>query len=392
MNISGLKAAVVADIDARRADFAVISRRLHAHPEVAFEEHRSAALLADFLIKNGFDVAKGICNLPTAFLGTYGRGRPILAFLAEYDALPKLGHACGHNLIAVASLAAALALRRAVDSLGGRIALFGTPGEELYGGKSIMAAAGAFNGVDAAMIAHPGGSGRVLMNTLACETLKVEFKGVAAHAAGAPELGVNALEALLQSFNAINSLRQHIRPSERISGVITDGGEAANIVPAHAAGTFIVRAETDALLDGLKKRVVACFTGAAGATGAKLKYSWGERYAAMVSNITLARLFHENMRSLGRPIDLGENTMLYFSTDVGNVSQLMPAIQPMVDIASPGAMIHTPRFAKAAATAEALDAMLDAAKAMAMTCVDLLGRPDALKEACEEFSRTVKGI
>jgi amidohydrolase len=385
LNIATLKAAVAADIDARHDDLAVVSRRLHAHPEVAFEEHHSAALLADFLANNGFHVERGICNLPTAFVGTYGKAKPVIAFLAEYDALPKLGHACGHNLIAVASLAAALALRPAVDSLGGRVALFGTPGEELYGGKSIMAAAGAFEGIDAAMIAHPGGSGRVLMNTLACETLKVEFKGVAAHAAGSPETGVNALEALLQSFNAINSLRQHIRPGERISGVITDGGEAANIVPAHAAGTFIVRAENDALLDVLKKRVIACFAGAAGATGAKLKYSWGERYAAMVSNVTLARLFHENMCSLGRPIDLGENTMLYFSTDVGNVSQLVPSIQPMVAIAPPGAMIHTPRFAKAAATPEALNAMLDAAKAMALTAVDLLSDPGILAGVKKEF-------
>jgi len=392
LDITALKAAVAADIDARCNDLAVVSRRLHAHPEVAFEERRSSALLVDFLSKNGFGVETGICGLPTAFRGTYGKGKPVIAFLAEYDALPKLGHACGHNLIAVASLAAALASRRAVDALGARVAIFGTPGEELYGGKAIMAAAGAFDGVDAAMIAHPGGGGRVLMNTLACETLKVQFKGVAAHAAGAPELGVNALEALIQSFNAINSLRQHIRSSERISGIITDGGEAANIIPAHAAAEFIVRAENDTLLDALKKRVMACFAGAAGATGAKLKYSWGERYATMISNVALAKLFHENMRSLGRAIDLGENTMLYFSTDVGNVSQLVPAIQPMVTIAPPGVMIHTPRFAKAAATSDALIAMLDAAKAMAMTAVDLLSNPETLKKVKEEFRRTIKGV
>ncbi len=392
MDIVALKTAVAADIDAGHDDLAAISRKLHAHPEVAFEERRAAALLTGFLIKKGFAVEKGICDLPTAFRGTYGKGTPVIAFLAEYDALPKLGHACGHNLIAVASLAAALASRRAVDALGGRVAIFGTPGEELYGGKAIMAAAGAFDGLDVAMIAHPGGGSRVLMNTLACETLKVEFKGVAAHAAGAPELGVNALEALIQSFNAINSLRQHIRSSERISGIITDGGEAANIIPAYTAAEFIVRAENDALLDALEKRVIGCFTGAARATGAKLKYSWGERYAAMVSNVALAKLFHENMRSLGHPVDLGENKMLYFSTDVGNVSQLVPAIQPMVSIASSGAMIHTPRFAKAAATPEALLIMLGAAKAMAMTAVDLLADPVNLKNIRGEFRKTMKGV
>ena len=392
MDIVALKAAIVTDIDACHDDLAAVSRQLHGHPEVAFEEQRSATALIDFLSRNDFDVQKGICGLPTAFRGTYGHGKPVIAFLAEYDALPKLGHACGHNLIAVASLAAALASRRAVDALGGSVVLFGTPGEELYGGKAIMAAAGAFEGVDVAMIAHPGGGSRVLMNTLACETLKVEFKGVAAHAAGAPEMGVNALEALLQSFNAINSLRQHIRSSERISGIITDGGEAANIIPAHAAAELIVRAETDALLDVLKKKVIACFAGAAGATGAKLRYSWGERYAAMVSNVTLARLFHENMRSLGRPIDLGENTMLYFSTDVGNVSQLVPVIQPMVSIAPPAVMIHTPGFAKAAATPVALNAMLAAAKAMAMTAIDLFARPGNLEKVHEEFRSTIKSV
>ena len=385
MDIRKLKDAVVREIDSRYQQLADLSRRLHDNPEIAFEERRSSALLVDFLEQNGFAVEKGVCQLPTAFRGTYGAGKPVIAFLAEYDALPKLGHACGHNLIATSSMAAGLASRKAVDALGGSVMVFGTPGEELYGGKAIMAAEGAFTDVDMAMIVHPGGGNRVLMNTLACENLKVEFRGVAAHAAGAPELGVNALEAMIQSFNAINSLRQHIRGTERISGIITDGGEAANIVPAHTAATFIVRAEDDIRLDALKKRVVSCFAGAARATGAKLKYSWGERYAAMVSNITLARLFHENMQSLGQAIRLGDNTVMNFSTDVGNVSQLVPTIQPLVAIAPDGVMIHTPQFAKTAATEDALRLMLVAAKAMAMTAIDLLASPETVAKVREEF-------
>ena len=385
MDIAKLKAAVIADVDARYPQLAALSKRLHDHPEVAFEERRSSAWLVDFLVKNGFDVESGICNLETAFRGSYGDGRPAVAFLAEYDALPGLGHACGHNLIAVSAVAAGLASRKAVDSLGGRVCVFGTPGEELYGGKAVMAAAGAFDGVDAAMLAHPGGGNRVLMSTLACENLNVEFEGVAAHAAAAPELGISALESMILSFNAINSLRQHIRASERINGVITDGGEAANIVPARAAANFIVRAENGVLLDALKKRVIDCFAGAARATGAKLKYSWGERYEAMVSNVALAKLFHENMRSLGRPVSLGENTVLNFSTDVGNVSQLVPTIQPLVAIAPDGVMIHTPQFARASATEGALRCLLDAAKAMAMTAVDLLSSPATLAKVKEEF-------
>jgi amidohydrolase len=385
LDIDKLKNSVVREIDSRYRQLADLSRKLHDNPEVAFEERRSSALLVEFLEKNGFAVEKGICKLPTAFRGTYGDGKPVIAFLAEYDALPRLGHACGHNLIATSAMAAGLASRKAVDAVGGSVMVFGTPGEELYGGKAIMAAAGAFTDVDIAMITHPGGGNRVLMNTLACENLNVEFRGVAAHAAGAPELGINALEAMIQSFNAINSLRQHIEGTERISGIITDGGEAANIVPAHAAATFMVRAEDDIRLDALKKRVIGCFAGAARATGAKLKYSWGERYEAMVSNVALARLFHENMQSLGRAIRLGDNTIMSFSTDVGNVSQLLPTIQPLVSIAPDGAMIHTPQFAKAAATADALRTMLDAAKAMAMTAVDLLASPATIAKVREEF-------
>lgn len=385
LDIKKLKNSVVGEIDAHYRQLADLSRQLHDNPEIAFEEHRSSALLVDFLKQNGFNVEKGVCKLPTAFRAQYGEGKPVIAFLAEYDALPRLGHACGHNLIATSAVAAGLASRKAVDALGGSVMVFGTPGEELYGGKAIMAAAGAFADVDMAMIAHPGGGNRVLMNTLACENLKVEFRGVAAHAAEAPELGINALEALIQSFNAINSLRQHIGAKERISGIITDGGEAANIIPAHAAATFIVRAEDDIHLDALKKRVIDCFAGAARSTGAKLKYSWGERYEAMVSNVALGRLFHENMQSLGHAVRLGDNTVMNFSTDVGNVSQLVPTIQPLVAIATDGVMIHTPQFAKAAATEGALRCLLDAAKAMAMTAVDLLASPELAAKVREEF-------
>lgn len=387
MNIEKLKAAVTTEIDSHKNELADISRKLHDNPEIAFEEKQSAALLVGFLKRNGFDVKKGIAGLPTAFSAGYGGGQPVIAFLAEYDALPKLGHACGHNLIATSAVAAGLASRKTIDELGGSVMVFGTPGEELYGGKSIMAEKGAFTDVDIAMITHPGGGNRVLMNTLACETLEVEFRGVAAHAAEAPELGINALEAMIQSYNAINSLRQHIGASERISGVITDGGEAANIVPAHTAATFIVRAGDDASLDLLKKRVIDCFTGAAQATGAKLKYSWRERYAAMISNVTLGRLFRRNMQSLGRSLRLGDNSVLNFSTDVGNVSRLMPTIQPLVSIAPPGVLIHTPQFAAAAATDEALRRMLDAAKAMAMTAIDLLSSPENLEKAWNEFRK-----
>jgi amidohydrolase len=384
-----LKKSITREIDRSYRELADLGRQLHDNPEVAFKERRSSALLIDFLTRNGFGVEKGICKLPTAFRGTYGTGRPAIAFLAEYDALPKLGHACGHNLIATSAVAAGLASRKAVDALGGSVAVFGTPGEELYGGKVIMADAGAFNDIDIAMITHPGGD-RVMMNTLACATLQVEFFGRAAHAAAIPEAGINALEAMIQSFNAINSLRQHIKDRARIHGIITDGGEAANIVPAHAAGTFMVRAENDSYLEVLKEKVINCFTGAGVVTGAELKYRWGEQYAAMVNNLAMARLFQKNMRSLGRQIPLGDAGRWGGSTDVGNVSRIVPTIQPMVPVGPENVLIHTPEFTEVSGRDDALRRILDAAKAMAMTAVDLFSSPETLEKVRKEFLKYKK--
>jgi amidohydrolase len=387
LEIDELKQKIAADIRAARTDLADLSRGLHDNPETAFEEHQASARLTAFLESRGYTVEKGIAGLPTAFRASYGRGGPVIAYLAEYDALPKIGHGCGHNLIATSAVAAGLAARRAVDALGGGIAVFGTPGEELYGGKAIMAERAAFEGVDVAMIVHPGGGHRVAMSTLACETLQVHFHGKAAHAAAQPEAGVSALEAMIQAYNGINTLRQFIPARARVSGVITDGGEAANIIPAHTAATFIVRADTDRYLEELKRKVIVCFAGAATATGAKLEYEWGEHYAAMVTNMALAAIFERNMASLGRPIPLGDNETMTFSTDVGNVSQLVPTIQPMIGIAPPEVLIHSPEFAAVAATDEALDILLDAAAAMAMTAVDLLAIPEKLEKVREEFRR-----
>jgi amidohydrolase len=385
MDIARLKTLLAGDIDARFPELEELSRAIHDNPETAFEETGAVAGLTGFLKANGFAIETGICRLKTAFKAVYGAGRPVIAFLAEYDALPKVGHACGHNLIGTASAAAAVAARRAADEYGGTIIVFGTPGEELYGGKCIMAERGAFTDVDFAMITHPGGGDQIMMSTLACETLNVEFFGKSAHAAGEPEKGINALEAMILSFNGINSLRQHVPEKSRIHGVITDGGEVANIVPAHTAGTFIVRSENDDLLEDLKKRVIACFAGAAKATGARLKYAWGEHYAAMRSNGVMARLFKENLAAVGRSVPLGANNLQTFSTDVGNVSQLVPTIQPLVGITGADVQLHTPAFAVAARTGEALRTLLDAARAMAMTAADILADPGTAERAREEF-------
>jgi amidohydrolase len=388
LDIARLKAAIAKEIDARYASFAALSRKIHDNPETAMQERRAAGWLADFLKKNGFAIIRGIAGMPTAFRGVYGKGRPAIAFLAEYDALPKIGHGCGHNLIATGTVAAGIAARLAADACGGSIIVFGTPAEEADAGKAIMAEKGAFKGLDAAMITHPGGGHRVILNALACQTLDVEFFGKAAHAAADPEAGVNALEAMILSYNAIDALRQHIKEKARIHGIITDGGEAPNIVPAHTAATFLVRAQDDKYLDVLKDRVIGCFAGAAAATGAELKYRWDKvRYAPMLNNMALAKLFRWNMQAVGRPIPLGRADKWSGSTDVGNVSALVPTIQPMVAIARPDILIHSREFAGIAATDGALRTILDAAKAMAMTAADLLASPQTLAAVHAEFEK-----
>jgi amidohydrolase len=391
LTIEQLKAAISKEIDKLSPQLGVLSQKIHDNPEIAMEEKRAAAWLVEFLKGKGFSVTKGIAGMPTAFRANYGKGKPVIAFLAEYDALPKIGHGCGHNLIATSAVAAGIATKLVADEYGGTVSVFGTPAEEVDAGKAIMAEKGVFDKLDAALITHPGGGNSVVMNALACQTLYVEFFGKAAHAAADPESGINALEAMILSYNAIDALRQHIREKARIHGIITDGGEAPNIVPAHTAATFIVRAEDDEYLDDLKERVIACFTGAASATGAKLNYRWDAvRYASLLNNITLAKLFQSNMKSLGRSIPLGERDKWSGSSDVGNVSQLAPTIQPMVGIAPPGVLIHSTEFAKVAASKEALKIMLDAAKAMAMTVADLLAEPKNLAAARAEFDKNKK--
>jgi amidohydrolase len=383
-----LKASVIAKVEAQRQQLRDLSLKIHSNPELGFQEVKAAAWLMQYLEKNGFTVQRGICELETAFRGSYGEGKPAIALVAEYDALPHLGHACGHNLIAGGSVGAAVAAKEAVDQWGGSVQVIGTPAEELYGGKVIMAKRGAFDSLDAAMMVHPGSHNAAVTPALACIALEVEFFGRAAHAAGHPEAGINALEAMLLSFAAINSLRQHIKDKARIHGIITDGGDAANVVPAHSAGNFLVRAEDDAYLDELKEKVLDCFVSGATATGARLEYRWGEtRYAPMRNNITLAKLFRQNMESLGRRMPLYDPDRSFGSTDMGNVSQVVPGIHPGVAIVSPEVVNHSPEFALAAASEAGIEGMLDAAKAMAMTIVDLIASPETAAQVKREFRK-----
>jgi len=385
LEIEELKIQIKDTTNARRQELAELSLKIHSHPELGFEERQASGWLTDYLKENGFTIEHGLCELKTAFKASYGIGRPAIAMLAEYDALPDVGHACGHNLIATAAVGGGVASRAAVDRFGGSIHIIGTPAEELYGGKVIMAERGAFSDLDAAMMIHPGVQNIATIQALACISLEVQFLGKAAHAAARPEAGINALEAMLLSFAALNSLRQHIKDRSRIHGIITDGGQAANIVPAHSAASLLVRAEDDSYLDELKEKVLNCFRGAAKQTGARLKHKWGVRYAPMKNNLTLAKLFMQNMQSLGRPMELSDPRQSFGSTDMGNLSQLVPAIHPFVAIAPEGTAAHSTEFAAAASSEAGIQGALDSAKAMAMTVADLLSDSEALRQAREEF-------
>jgi amidohydrolase len=385
--LDDLKKRAIDEVEARRDQLIELSLRIHANPETAFQEAKAAGWLSDYLEAEGFAVERGICQIGTAFRASYGSGRPRVAFLAEYDALAGIGHGCGHNIIATASLAAAIATKAIVPEVGGTTLLIGTPAEEAAGGKVFMANRGAFDDVDLAMLVHPGNRDVAVTYALACIELNVQYFGRAAHAAARPEWGINALDALVIAYNSVSSLRQHIRDSARIHGIITNGGQAVNVVPEHAAAAFLIRAEDDDYLEVLKEKVLACFRAGAEATGARLEYRWGEeaRYRAMRSNLALAKAYRRNMEALGRQVQEYDSGRSLGSTDMGNVSALVPAIHPTVAIAPPDVPIHTPEFRDVAASEAGHRGLLDSAKAMAMTAVDVLVDADLRRSIEEEF-------
>ena len=385
MDIEKLKLEVRQGVESSEQKLIQLSLKIHDNPELGFKEEKAAAWLTSYLEDEGFHVERGLAGLPTAFQATYGQESPRIALLAEYDALPKLGHACGHNIIGVSAVGAGVAAKHAVDQLGGTIVVMGTPGEEVLGGKIDLVKTGAFKEVDVAMIVHPDARNMPTEEALACSTLEVEFFGRAAHAAGQPHKGINALDAMVLAFTSINSLRQHIRGDARIHGIITDGGEAPNIVPAHSAATFMVRALDDDYLAELKDRVLDCFTGASVASGARLEYRWKNgTYAPMKSNMTLAGLFKQNLESLGRNVEDFDRGSGLVSTDMGNFSQVVPSIHPTIAIAPREVLLHSPEFAAATVSEAGKKGLLDAAKAMAMTVVDIL-QPGIMDRISQEF-------
>ncbi|MEZ5167260.1 MAG: amidohydrolase [Acidimicrobiales bacterium] len=325
MDVIEAKARVREEIVRLTPTLVEVSHEIHAHPELNFEEHFAHDLLVSVLRGEGIDVDAGAYGMATAFDARVGTDGPTIAVCCEYDALPKIGHACGHNIIAAAGLGAALAAALVAEPLGGRLAVLGTPAEEGGGGKEFMIRRGAFADVDAAMMVHPADRDLQTMHTIAIHTLDVEYEGQAAHAAAAPHLGRNALDAAVLGYTNIAALRQHIRPDERIHGVFTEAGDKPNIVPERAAANWYVRSATIASLAPLKERVMACLEAGATAAGCSMTHQWVDPpFADMVDNGPLLDCYVANAAGEGRVVEPeDEDRMVVGSTDMGNVSHVV---------------------------------------------------------------------
>jgi amidohydrolase len=383
METADLKARVAERVDARAGALDELALRIHDRPELAFEERFASSALADHLAGEGVAVTRGAGGLETAFAAEIGSGPPLVAILGEYDALPGLGHACGHNLMGTAASLAFLALRDVAPELRGRVRIVGCPAEERGNGKVKLIRAGVFSDVNAALMFHPGDRDELDPLMLAMVTLDIEFIGKAAHAAAEPHEGRNALDAVMLAWTALSALRLTVRSDSRFHGIITDGGKAANIIPDRAAATFMVRSPDNTYLHDLRRRVLACFEGAATATGCELHATWSDVCEMVSTNRPLAEAFAANAKTLGREMKPRRPRDTHGSTDMGNVTSILPGIHPFLSITDGPVPGHSTEFAAAARTPLALETMHIAAKALAMTAIDVL-REDKLSVRAKE--------
>ncbi|HTM22487.1 MAG TPA: M20 family metallopeptidase [Kofleriaceae bacterium] len=382
-----LRSAILQAIDGRAETLTQLARRIHENPELRMQEHQAARWLAAEVEGAGVPVERGVGGLSTAFRARIGRaGGPRIAILAEYDALPEIGHACGHNLIGTGAVGAFLGLAAVADQLAGEVVLLGTPGEEGGAGKIKLLDAGAFQGIDAAMMFHPLDRDLLANPALASEWLSFSFTGRPSHAAAAPWDGNSALSAVIQTFNLIDSQRVHFRDGARVHGYITNGGQAVNIIPEHAACQFSVRATRADYLDELTGRVVDCARAAALAAHVDLKVDRARGYKDMRNNMTLARAFGEALASVGRSAPDGDPSTGAGSTDMGDVSHAVPAIHPYIAICERGsAMCHEHAFTAHAASDRGMAGMLDGARAMALAAERFLADADLRAQVRSEF-------
>ncbi len=364
---------------------------IHGNPELGLEEFEACALQVQLLKKYGFIIEEKYCGMDTAYKASYKSGKPgpKIAMLAEYDALPGLGHGCGHNLIAMIAVGSGIAMREFADMYGGEIHVFGTPAEESIGGKVIMADAGAFDDMDVAMMSHPSHMDAESMNTLAIDSYKVSFHGKTAHAAAAPHEGVNALDAVINFFNMINALRQQTQEDARIHGIITKGGEAPNIIPDYSEAIIEARAAKIDYLEDLCQKVLHCADAAAMGTGCTVEIGpGGGKFLDTNSNLVLSALNARQMKALGLDLLPSSSTPLPASSDLGDVSYRCPAIQntfAMIDEAVGGP--HTAAFAEAAASDRAIERGLLFIKGFVLTAIELMTKPEELVKIKEEFEK-----
>ena len=392
MDAGSLKARMLAVVDDLAPLLLDTSHQIHANPELSFEERFAAGLLADVLEQQGVDVTRGAFDLETAFDATVGSEGPTIAVCLEYDALPVVGHACGHNVIAAAGLGAGLAAAALAEEADGRVRILGTPAEEGGGGKVLMAERGALEGVDVAMMVHPADADLLAMDAIAATHLEVVYEGLAAHAAAFPHLGRNALDAAVLGYVNVAALRQHIEGTDRIHGVFLEGGDKANIVPERTRMQWMVRSARFASLEPLQKRVEACFDAGAAATGCSCSYRvTNPPYADMIDNPVLVGLYAANSEALGRRLadPRAGDARVVGSTDMGNVSYLVPAIHPMVKVAPQGVSIHTHEFTSHARSEAGDAAVLHGARAMAATIADLWADPGLVEQARTAFDAAV---
>lgn len=359
-----------------------ISDYIYNNPELGNEEYKAVEALTTFLKEHDFKVEASIAGMDTAFKATFDSGKPgmTIGYLCEYDALPKIGHGCGHNMIGVMSAGAGVVLSKVLHEVGGKVIVYGTPAEETNGGKVILAEAGVFDELDAAMIVHPDGETRASGSSSALYPIRFIYKGKTAHAASCPEKGINALNSVIQLFNGIDALRQHVTPDVRMHGIITKGGVAANIVPDEAIADFYFRASTKERVTEVVEKVKKIAEGAALMTGARLEMERYELpYDDLNTNETLSEMFNNNLRELGIT-DIKEAKATGGSSDIGNVSHVAPTIHPYIGITDCPIVGHSVEMANATTTSKAHDRLLIAALAMAYTGHDVIVRNESLRK------------
>jgi len=374
----------------RRGDLIELSHAIHAEPELAFAEFRSCAKTQELAAQRGFEITAAPAGLDTAFRADFGDGPLVVGICAEYDALPEIGHACGHNIIAAAAVGTALALAEVADELGLTVVLLGTPAEEAGGGKVLLLDAGIFDDIAASVMLHPGPIDIAAARSLALSEVTVGYSGTASHAAVAPHLGVNAADAVTVAQVAIGLLRQHLEPGQMVHGIVTDGGQATNVIPAHAELRYTMRAVDSTSLRHLETKMAGCFEAGARATGCEVAVSeTAPAYAELAPDSWLSKEIRAQMVRLGRvpvPEDV-EATVPLGSTDMGNVTQVMPGIHPVVAIDAGGASIHQPEFTAAAAGPSADKAVVEGAVMLARTVVRLAETPAERDRVLERLAR-----